>query len=152
MSLPRPDLTHREYSCTVELRMGASAEAIYRAWTERLDTWFAAPGLVTVRPEVDEPFVFYTEHAGQRHAHYGRFLSLKRDRLVEVTWLTGAMGTDGAETIVTIVLEPAENGTLLHLTHAGFYDQEAADRHDSAWREAVLPHLDEVARKYGDLD
>ena len=146
MTLPRPDLTHRQYSCTVERRMGASADAIYRAWTERLDTWFAAPGLVTARPEVDEPFVFYTEHAGQRHAHYGRFLSLTRNRLVEVTWLTGAMGTDGAETIVTVVLTPAEGGTLLRLTHAGFYDQAAADRHEAAWRDAVLPHLDEVTR------
>ncbi len=39
-----PDLSTRPLQLTVEARMAASAETIYSAFTERLDSWFAAPG------------------------------------------------------------------------------------------------------------
>jgi uncharacterized protein YndB with AHSA1/START domain len=71
--------------------------------------------------------------APQRHPHYGRFLRLTPDHLVEMTWVTGALGTEGAETIVTVELEPNPAGTRLHLKHAGFPNAAARDRHLKAW-------------------
>jgi hypothetical protein len=94
-----------------------------------------------MRPEEGEPFFFGTEHQGAHHPHYGRFLTLRTDRLVELTWVTGAVGTEGAETVVTVELEPADGGTHLRLTHAGFYDEAAAKRHE-AW-VTLLAELDE---------
>lgn len=139
--IPQPDLSGRPYRLTVERDMRASPAAIYRAWTEGFDSWFATPGPIRMRAKVDEPFYFETEHAGERHPHYGRFLVLRQDELVELTWVTGAGGTGGAETVVTVELEPTARGTRVRLTHAGFYDEESARQHE-VWGQ-ILTMLDE---------
>jgi uncharacterized protein YndB with AHSA1/START domain len=139
--LARPDLSGRPHQLTVELDMKASPRAIYRAWTEELDTWFAAPGAIRMRAREDEPFYFETEHEGKRHPHYGRLLTLRQDELVELTWVTGRHGTEGAETVVTVELTPTDTGTRLRLTHAGFYDAATAKQHE-VWG-SILAMLDE---------
>ena len=134
-----PDLADRPFALHVERRMALPPEVLYRAWTERFDEWFAARGSVAMEPRVGAPFFFETEHRfeenapAQRHPHYGRFLTLEPARLVRLTWVTGAGGTKGAETVVTVAFEPVAGGTLVRLQHAGFGDAEARDRHAHAW-------------------
>ena len=128
-----PDLSARPLQMTVERAMSAPPAILYRALTEQMDSWFAAPGCALMRPEVNAPFFFEVEHEGERHPHYGRFLRLERDRLVEMTWITGQSGTGGAETVVTIELTPAGSGTQIRLTQAGFYDEKSRDEHEGGW-------------------
>ena len=144
--LRMPDLSARQFSLTTEREFPAPASSLFEAWTRRLDLWFAAPGSVLMRPAVNEPFFFETEFkaaseaVAQRHPHYGRFLQLVPERLVQLTWVTGAGGTDGAETVVTVELESHAQGTRLRLSHAGFASEAARDAHERAW-PAVLEQL-----------
>lgn len=123
--------------------MASSPHAIFLAWTEQFDRWFAAQGTVLMKPEVDSPFFFETHYDGKRHPHYGRFLRLKTDQLVEITWVTGAGGTEGAETVVTVEIMHRDSGALVRLVHSGFPSQKSMLRHDKAWVD-VLANQDRV--------
>jgi uncharacterized protein YndB with AHSA1/START domain len=143
VSLNAPDLSARPFKLSVERQLTASPEVLFKAWTEQLDRWFAAPGTVLMAGVVNSVFFFETHHEDQRYPHYGRFLSLEQNRLVELTWVTGAGGTKGAETVVRVELAPHGGGTQLRLTHAGFPDEESRDQHVQAW-PMVLEQLDKV--------
>ena len=141
-----PDLSSRAFALTVERTMPIQAKALFKAWTEQFDLWFASPGSVIMNGEVNTAFYFETSYEGKRHPHYGRFLRLEPDRLVELTWLTGDGGTKGAETVVTVELTQKEGCTLLHLTHAGFSDEESKNNHELAW-PMVLAKQEELLTK-----
>ncbi|MFJ9363289.1 SRPBCC domain-containing protein [Nocardia sp. NPDC101769] len=123
-----PDLAARPFFLVAERIMVASPAELYRQCTRQFGLWFADPGSILMRPAVNEPF-FFT--AGGGHPHYGKFLRLEPDRLVELTWVTG--GTEGAETVVTLELSAHGAGTALLLTHAGFPNAVTRDRHEESW-------------------
>ncbi len=141
IEVTKPDLSLRPLKLTVDRDMASPPSVLYSAWTVQIDKWFARPGSVLMRPAVNEPFFFETLHEETRQPHYGRFLRLETDRLIELTWVTGPSGTRGSETVVTIELMPKERGTHLRLVHAGFPDEESQDIHADAW-PLVLDALD----------
>lgn len=147
-----PDLSSRPFNLYVERYIQLSPVILYKAWTKQFDAWFAAPDSVLMQGEVDTVFFFETEHkfedqeVAERYPHYGRFLRLKADKLVELTWITGERGTRGAETVVTVELCPQNGGTQLKLSHAGFPDAESRDQHEKAW-PTVLEQLEKKMKE-----
>lgn len=142
-----PDLSERPYHLTIRRELRAAPAVLYVAWTEKLDEWFAARESLTMDPEEGAPFYFETAYKSaqtqrpKRHPHYGRFLRLERDRLIEMTWVTGAGGTEGAETVLRLRFDPKDGGTMLTLSHDGFATEAANDLHEQAWQH-VLDVLD----------
>lgn len=133
------------FSLTVTREMPLSADALYRAWTTGWGEWLAEPASVRATAEVGAPFFFELaeRHDDGRpvvlHPHYGRFLQLEPGMLVALTWVTGASGTAGAETVLAVRLDATATGTRVTLTHEGFATVQARDAHAKAW-PSVLEH------------
>jgi uncharacterized protein YndB with AHSA1/START domain len=132
-SIPQPDLSSRPHDAHAELWMPYPPERLYRAWTREFDLWFAKPGTVVMEPQPGQPFFFETEFNNERHPHYGRFLHLEPNRRIDITWVTGKGGTEGAETLLSAELIPENNGTRVRVIHRGFPHAEAAAGHEKAW-------------------
>lgn len=145
-SIPRPDLSARPLRMTCEYTVNASPEHVFAAWTNRFDIWFAQAGTVAMVPEPGRPYFFYNRDDWGMHPHYGRFLEVKANQLIEMTWMTGngtSEGTEGAETILRIELAPKGEATEVRLTHSGFVSEKSRDAHEENWPLA-LQFLDET--------
>ena len=64
--------TDQTFDCTVEATVPLTAEAIYHAWTQAFDSWFAVKGSVIMTGAVGTTYFFETEMDEKRHPHYGR--------------------------------------------------------------------------------
>ena len=139
-SIPRPDLSSRPLQATCERTVLARPEDVYTAWTERLDTWFAQAGTLDMVPEPGRPYFFYNRDEWGRHPHYGRFLDVVENELIEMTWLTGngtSEGTQGAETVLRIEIVPGDGATEVRLSHSGFVSEASRDGHQENWPLAL---------------
>lgn len=142
------ETTQRENQYAVRVRMNSNPHTIYEAWTRGFDRWFAVPGSVHMEPREGAEYSFETEHEGKRHPHHGRFIHLEKDRLVEMTWITGEGVTEGAETVVSVEIAPEGTGSVVDLKHSGFPNEASMQRHEQAWVD-VLGHQDRVLSKRG---
>jgi len=128
-----------QHELTVTRTMPLPAATLFRAWTTGWASWFAEPDSIRATAEMGAPFFFEVAERfddvrpARRHPHYGRFLRLVPDALVSLTWVTGADGTAGAETVLTVRLDAADAGTTVTLTHGGFASAAARDTHAAAW-------------------
>ena len=145
-SVPRPDLSARPLEMTCAHTISAQPSDVYAAWTERFDAWFAQPGTLVMVAEPGRPYFFYSRDDWGRHPHYGRFLDVKTNEFIEMTWMTGngtREGTEGAETLLRVEFVPDGSGTEVRLTHSGFVSERSCDGHDENWPLA-LKVLDEA--------
>ena len=61
-----PDLSARPLRLTTQREMKAPPGVLYQAWTELFDRWFAAPGPLLMKGEVNAVLCFETHFEGKR--------------------------------------------------------------------------------------
>ncbi len=138
--IPRPDPSARPLQMTCEYTVNARPEDVYAAWAKRFDTWFAQAGTIAMVPEPGRPYFFYNRDDWGRHPHYGRFLDVKQNQLIEMAWMMGngtAEGTEGAETVLCIELVFKGGATDFRLNHSGFVSEKSCDGHKDNWPLAL---------------
>ncbi|MEM7228150.1 MAG: SRPBCC domain-containing protein [Planctomycetota bacterium] len=139
-AVPRPDLADRPLAMTCEHTIQAKPEEVFAAWTMQFDRWFAQPGTLIMVPEPGHPYFFYNRDEWGRHPHYGRVLEVQENALIEMTWMTGngtEVGTQGAETVLRVELQPDGDATKVRLTHSGFVNEQSRDGHAENWPLAL---------------
>jgi uncharacterized protein YndB with AHSA1/START domain len=72
---------------------------------------------------------------GETHDVSGVFRDVVPDRKLVFTWAWKS--TPERESVVTVLLEPDGDGTLLTLTHEQFFDEVARDHHQHGWNGSL---------------
>jgi uncharacterized protein YndB with AHSA1/START domain len=72
---------------------------------------------------------------GEEHDVSGVYREFVPNHKLVFTWAWKS--TPERESLVTVEIKPDGDGSLLTLTHAQFFDDEARDRHQSGWTGAL---------------
>jgi uncharacterized protein YndB with AHSA1/START domain len=132
---------------TVNRTIPASPEKIYDVWIDPKSPggpWHGAERVI-FNPVVDGLYYLAIKHEGRVWPHYGRFTKLERPRLVEFTWMSE--GTKGAESVVTVTLQPRGDQTEVTLCHAGVPDDELGHQHKEGWTWILNALADALAAR-----
>lgn len=131
-------MTMKPTDIAVARTIPASAERIFDVWMDPKipgGPWFGAQRVV-LNPVVDGLFYIAVKHEGRTWPHFGRFLEIDRPRRVEHTWMSEA--TKGAESVVTVTMEPRGDQTEVTIRHAGLPDDEAGRLNKDGWTWILL--------------
>ena len=132
-----------ERSLAIVRKLKASPGAVWRALTrpEALQRWMGP---------TDEFHVLVAETDVRVGGHYrilmkspggeendvsGVYREVEAGRKLVYTW--ARKSTPERESLVTVELTPAGDGTELLLKHEGFADKESRDLHEQGWRRCV---------------
>ena len=128
-------------SLTLKRRFNAPPAKVFAAWTdpEKVKRWMGPGETVTVGVETDaRPGGRYAismrTPAGEAHDVGGVFREVVPNEKLVFTWIWKSMPEQ--ETVVTVLLKPDGDGTLLTLTHEQFAAADARDRHQGGWNGA----------------
>jgi uncharacterized protein YndB with AHSA1/START domain len=118
---------------TVTHTIPATPEKIYDVWLNPKSPggpWFGSERCI-INPVVDGLFYNLVKHENRLWPHFGRFTVLEHPHKIEHTWMSEA--TKGAESVVSITLEPRGDDTEFTLRHSGVPDDEMGHRHKDGW-------------------
>lgn len=138
---PNPEI-RGPFSCTVPRTIKASPERVFRAWTDpdRARPWLSNGGDLVLQPHPGGLFFLDMIYGDHTYPHYGRYLQVEANRLLEFTWMS--QGTEGKESIVRVDFEAEGSGTRVTLTHTGLPSEKNVKDHEGGWTE-LLQWLEE---------
>jgi uncharacterized protein YndB with AHSA1/START domain len=129
-------------SLTLKRRLKAPPAKVFAAWTEpeKVKHWMG-PGEVKVLHVACDPrtggrFNWIMQNsAGEEHNVSGVFREVVPNEKLVFTWAWKS--TPERDSLVTVLIKPDGDGSLLTLTHEQFFDEDARDRHHSGWSGAL---------------
>jgi uncharacterized protein YndB with AHSA1/START domain len=129
-------------SLTLKRRLNAPPAKVYAAWTDpaKIAGWFGPGEVRSVRAETDVRVggryrVVMQASDGETHDVSGVYREVVPNEKLVFTWAWRS--TPERESLVTVLLKPDGDGTLLTLMHEQFFDELARDRHQSGWTGAL---------------
>jgi uncharacterized protein YndB with AHSA1/START domain len=125
-------------SLTLKRRLNAPPQAVYAAWTDpkKLVHWFGPDQGPVTKAETDVRVggrfhvVFHSED-GEEHDVSGIYREVVPNEKLQFTWAWRTMPE--RESLVTVIVKPDGDGSLLTLIHEQFFDEPARDRHEWGW-------------------
>jgi uncharacterized protein YndB with AHSA1/START domain len=126
----------------------ACPEAVFDAWLqESWGDWLGPEGVVGLSSKIDPRVggawrILSRTPDGSEVVHHGIYKEINRSSRLMFTW-HGCSAPN--ETMVTLTFKAKGAGTEMTLTHEGFLDQEARDRHNGGWNGT----LDRLAHQLG---
>jgi len=129
-------------SLTLKRRFKASPAKVFAAWTdpEKVKRWMG-PGPVTPIHAENDARVggryrwVMKSPDGEVHDVAGSYREVIPNEKLVFTWAWKT--TPERESVVTVMLKPDGDGTLLTLIHEQFFDEETRDSHQSGWTGAL---------------
>ncbi len=129
-------------SLTLKRRLKASPAKVFAAWTdpEKIKRWMGPGEIVTVRAESDprkggQYLILMRSPNGEPHDVGGVYREVIANEKLVFTWAWKS--TPERESLVTVLIKPDGDGSLLTLTHEQFFDEDARDRHQHGWNGAL---------------
>jgi len=125
-------------SLTLKRRLNAPPAKVFAAWIdpEKVKRWMG-PGEVKVLVAESDSRVggryrwLMRSPEGNEHDVSGVYREIIPNEKLVFTWAWKTMPE--RETLVTVLLKPDGDGTLLTLTHEQFADNDARDSHQHGW-------------------
>ena len=129
-------------SLTLKRRLNAPPAKVFAAWTEpeKLMQWFGPAQAQKVSAEMDvrvggRYHIGMRTADGEEHNVSGIYREVVPNEKLQFTWAWRT--TPERESLVTVLLKPDGDGTILTLIHEQFFDEPARDRHQSGWSGAL---------------
>jgi uncharacterized protein YndB with AHSA1/START domain len=129
-------------SLTLKRRFKASPAKVFAAWIdpEKVKHWMGPGDIKVLRVETDPRtggrFNWVMQSpAGEEHDVSGVYREVIANEKLVFTWAWKS--TPERESLVTVLIKPDGDGSLLTLTHEQFFDEDARDRHQYGWNGAL---------------
>ncbi len=127
-----------EPSLTLKRRLKAPPASVYAAWTdpEKILKWFGPEEIETLRAQADVRVggsfrIVMRSPDGEEHDVSGIYREVVPNEKLVFTWAWRS--TPERESLVTVLIKPDGEGSLLTLIHEQFFDEAARDRHREGW-------------------
>ena len=129
-------------SLTLKRRLKAPPAKVFAAWTdpEKMKRWMGPGEVKTIRAEADTRVggryrIVMQAPNGEEYDVGGVYREVVADEKLVFTWAWKS--APERESLVTLLLKPDGDGTLLTLTHEQFADEDSRNGHEQGWNSSL---------------